>query len=71
LLDDRRRAGLVSIVGCDAFWWSGSMQPSFDKRILVLGLVVLCALAARPVERMRVDPATTGSIVERAVAPLR
>ncbi len=47
------------------------MQPSFDKRILVMGLMVLCALAARPVERMRIDPATTGSIVERAAAPLR
>lgn len=43
------------------------MRPSFDTRILVLGLVVLAALAVRPVERMRLDPQTTGSI--SAVAP--
>lgn len=39
------------------------MKPSFDKRILVMGLVVLLALAARPVERMKTaDPLVTGSI---------
>lgn len=42
------------------------MKPSFDTRILVLGLVVLLALAVRPVERMRVDPTTTGSIPAHA-----
>lgn len=43
------------------------MKPTFDTRILIMGLVVLCALAVRPVERMRLDalhfdPVTTGSI---------
>lgn len=43
------------------------MKPIFDMRILIMGLVVLCALAARPIERLRLeglrlDPAVTGSI---------
>lgn len=38
------------------------MNPRFDKRILVLGLLVLAVLAFRPVERMKAEPLFTGSI---------
>lgn len=44
------------------------MTPSFDKRILVLGLLVLVALAVRPVERMKAEPLFTGSIAATAVS---
>lgn len=48
------------------------MKPTFDTRILIMGIVVLCALAVRPVERMRVDglrfePMTTGSIAVKSL----
>lgn len=46
------------------------MKPTFDMRILIMGIVVLCALAVRPVERMRseglrFDQITTGSIAAK------
>ena len=44
------------------------MTPRFDKRILVLGLMILAVLAVRPVERMKAEPLHTGSIVAKAPA---
>ena len=45
------------------------MTPRFDKRILVLGLLVLAVMAARPVERMKAEPLFTGSIAAKATTP--
>lgn len=50
------------------------MKPIFDTRILVMGIVVLCALAVRPLERMRLDslrfdPAVTGTIAAKPPVP--
>lgn len=45
-----------------AFSGGPTMKPTFDKRILVMGLLVLAALAWRPAERLAYDTLPTGSI---------